>query len=510
MTPIQRSIFFSAAERYASLILFFISTAVLARLLTPKEFGVYAVVGAVTTMVSVSSQEFGGANYLIQKTTLDEGHVRTAFTITLALSLAIGALLAVLGGALGAWFRVDGVGAGVRIAALGFLVSPFSTTLLALLRRDLKFGEIAASNLLGNVAMVVVSITLAAMGYSFFAPIWGQVAGSVVQTAYLVAAHRDFRIFRPSLSGQREVVHFGLYSSGVVLINVAYNSAPQLFLARVLGFTAVGLYSRAVAVTQVFDRLVIQAISPVIMPAVAAQNRAGDDLKRVYLHAVSLLTALQWPFFLFVAMLAEPIIAFWLGPSWLAAAPLVRLLSIAYLALFGACLTYPVLVAAGSVRDTLVSSLISLPPSLAAIFIASFFSVEAVAASALATLPFQAAVAIYFVGRRLHFGVGDLVGALRKSAFVALCAGAAVAIGASTAHYGHLAPIAAIALSAALAAPAWLAALAVADHPLLAELKSAARGLRAVLGRGAPPVAAGAGGPGHDIVETVCNARESN
>ena len=77
--------------------------------------------------------------------------------------------------------------------------------------------------------------------------------------------------------------------------------------------------------------------------------------------------------------------------------PLVRLLCIAHLSLFAACLTYPVLVAAGSVRDTLLSSLISLPPSLLIIFVASFFGVEAVAASALLTLPFQAAVAIYFV-----------------------------------------------------------------------------------------------------------------
>ena len=66
--------------------------------------------------------------------------------------------------------------------------------------------------------------------------------------------------------------------------------------------------------------------------------------------------------------MAQPIILIWLGPTWLEVVPLVRMLCIAYLALFAACLTYPVLVAVGSVRDALISSLISLPPSLHHVF----------------------------------------------------------------------------------------------------------------------------------------------
>lgn len=488
MSSVQRSIFFSAVERYASLVLFFLSTAALARLLSPAEFGVYAVVGAVTSVVAVSSQEFGGANYLIQKASLTEANVRTAFTITFGLSLAIGLVLCLAGGLLGSLFGAAGVGTGVAIAAISFVITPFSTTILALLRRDLQFGVIAASNLAGNFTTVAVSIALAIKGYSYLAPIWGLVAGNAIQAASLMLARNNLRIFLPSLAGYGEVVHFGLYSSGVVLINVLYNSAPQLFLARALDFAAVGLYSRAVAVTQVFDRLVIQVISPVIMPAIVAQTRAGADLKRIYLHAISLLTALHWPFLLFIALLAKPIIAVWLGPSWLEVAPLVRLLCLAYLALFAACLTYPVLVAAGSVRDALVSSLISLPPSLAVILGASFFGVEAVAASALITLPFQAAVAIYFVGRRLDLSLRELVHAMRKSGLVALCSGVVMAAGAAAADYGLFGSVAAVAVSGILAAAAWLATLIAVDHPLLPALKSGAGGLRSAMWRGGVPV----------------------
>jgi O-antigen/teichoic acid export membrane protein len=492
MTSVKRSIFFSAVERYASLLLFFVSTAVLSRLLTPGEFGVYAVVTAVTSVFAASSQEFGGANYLIQKASLSEGNVRTAFTITFGLSITVGAGLYLLGDVVGAMSGYDGLKTGITVAVLNFAITPFSMTIIALLRRDMQFGVIAASNLCCNCTMVVVSIALAIMGYSYLAPIWGMIAGSVVQAAYLVAMRQDLRIFRPSLAGYVEIAKFGLYSSGVVLINVFYNTAPQLFLARMLDFAAVGLYSRAVNVTQVFDKLVTQVISPVIMPAIFAQTCAGADLKRIYLHAISLLTVLHWPFLTFMAVMAKPIISVWLGPSWLEVVPLVQLLCVGYLSLFAACLTYPVLVAAGSVRDTLLSSLISLPPSLLIIFAASFFGVKAIAASALLTLPFQAAVAIYFISRHLNLRLADITHATRKSGFVVLCSGTTVAICATLVEYGLIGSLAGIFVACVATASAWLAALIAVKHPLLPELKAPANRVLSALWNfvGVAPVAA--------------------
>jgi O-antigen/teichoic acid export membrane protein len=472
MNSVRRSIFFSAVERYASLILFFVSTAVLSRLLTPREFGVYAVVLAVTSVFSASSQEFGGPNYLIQKASLSENNIRTAFTVTFGLSVTIGIVLYLIGGALGTLLGADGFEAGIAVAVLNFAIIPFSTTIIALLRRNMQFGAIAASNLACNFTMVAVSIGLAMMGYSYLAPIWGMIAGSAVQAGYLIRTRHDLRIFRPSLVGYPEIVRFGLYSSGVVLINVFYNSAPQLFLARMLDFAAVGLYSRAVTVTQMFDKLVIQVVSPVIMPAIFAQTSAGGDLKRIYLQAISLLTVLHWPFLIFMAAMAKPIISVWLGPSWLEVVPMIRLLCIAHLSLFAACLTYPVLVAAGSVRDTLLSSLISLPPSLLIIFAASFFGVEAVAASALLTLPFQAAVAIYYVGQHLDLRLADFIRSTQKSGIVALCSGATAAICASFVEHGTIGSVAGIFVACGTVAGVWLAALLAVQHPLLAELKA--------------------------------------
>lgn len=477
MNSVQRSVLFSAADRYAGLVLFLVSTAVLSRLLTPAEFGVFAVVNALTAVIAAAFQEFGGANYLIQKHELSRGTIRTAFTITWAISLAVALILLASANAISQLFGQDSLRRGIEVSALNLLLLPVSGTLAALLRRDMQFGTLAICNLASNTTMALVSIGLAAMNLSYMAPIWGGVAGSMVLTAMLLSSYRDFSVLRPSLSEYRDVLEFGLFSSGVSAINIFYNLAPQLFLAKILDFTAVGLYSRAINLTQVFDRLVTQVLNPIIMPAIVTRRAAGADLRGVYLDAVQLLSAVQWPFLSFIAIMAKPIVLLWLGEAWLEVVPLVRILCLANLALFAACLTYPVFVAVGRVRDALVSSFISLPPSLLALLGASFFGVEAVAACALLTLPFQAAVAIYYLSSHLALLPGQFCGALLKSGVVTMVTASGAAICAVLIGTGTLNLIVGFVSALVVAAVCWLWGLIVTRHPLLQHLRQAAEGL---------------------------------
>jgi O-antigen/teichoic acid export membrane protein len=453
------------------------STAVLSRLLGPDEFGIYAVITAIIVVITASFQEFGGANYLIQKKTLSQQNVRTAFTITFCVSVVIGLALFKSSDALVWFFRQEGLKAGIAVSTLNFLLTPFSVVISALCRRDMEFGKLALCGLAANFFSTTVSIALAVLHYSFMAPVWGALAGNAILAGLLIATCKDRKIFRPSLSEYRDVVRFGLYSGGVSIINVFYDLAPRIFLARILDFAAVGLYSRAVGITQVFDKMVGQVLGPVIMPAIFAQTNAGGNLKRIYLDAIALLTGVYWPFLTFLAIMAQPIISIWLGQTWLEIVPLVRMMCIAYLSLFAACLTYPVLVAVGSVRDALISSFISLPPSLLIIFVASFFGVQAVAASAMLTLPFQAAVAIYFIGRHLKFDLLDLCRATLKSGIVTLFSCAGPVVCAAMIEFGLLSPIVGLAVACISTAACWVLSLVVTDHPLVPRLRLAATGL---------------------------------
>jgi O-antigen/teichoic acid export membrane protein len=477
MSKIHRSIFFSAVERYGGFVLSVISTAVMARLLTPTEFGIFAVISAIVAVITSFFQEFGGVNYLIQKASLSTRNIRTAFTITFFFSSIFGMALLAASSKLAVFFQQEGLVSGIAVVALNFALTPFSVTVTALFRRNMEFGKLAVCNLVSNFVAVAVAIALATLGYSYLAPIWGLVAGNVALSILLIVSWGDLNIFRPSLAGYRNVMRFGLYSSGASVINVFYNLAPQLFLARILDFSAVGFYSRAVGITQVFDKLIGQVLGPVIMPAIFVHIKAGRDLKRIYLDAISLLSVVHWPFLAFIAVMAHPIILIWLGPTWLDVVPLVRVLCVASLFLFAACLTYPILVAVGCVRDAMVSSLISLPPSLLVVFAASFFGVQAVAAVSLVTLPFQAAVAIFFIGRHLNMTLKELLQATWKSGVVTLASIAGPILCAIMIQVGLLGPVAGLTLACLSVAVGWCVTLAMTEHPLLPRLQYAVREL---------------------------------
>ena len=190
---VQRSIFFSAIERYGNLVLFLVTTAVLARLLTPTEFGIYAVVNAVTAVVAASFQEFGGANYLIQKRELSRASVQTAFTVTLGISALIGLALLALSGVLSQLFEQESLQKGIAVSALSFLLVPFSGTITGLFRREMEFGKLAICNLASSVAGAAVSIALAMLSFGFMAPVWGGIAGNVGVDDHVAQAASRFR-----------------------------------------------------------------------------------------------------------------------------------------------------------------------------------------------------------------------------------------------------------------------------------------------------------------------------
>jgi O-antigen/teichoic acid export membrane protein len=206
MNSVQRSILFSAADRYGNVVLFFIATAVLSRLLSPAEFGVCAFVSAVTAVIGASFQEFGGANYLIQKRELSPADVSSAFTVIFLFSVGVAVVLVLLAGPLSQLFVQDGLKGGIEVSALNFLLFPVSGTISALLRREMKFGWLAVCRLACNATIASVSIALAMTGFSYMGPIWGTVVGNLVLAVMLMAKHRDLGPLPPSLLNTPEVI----------------------------------------------------------------------------------------------------------------------------------------------------------------------------------------------------------------------------------------------------------------------------------------------------------------
>lgn len=469
MGDIRQSFLLSAAEKYLSQILLIATTMVMARVLTPAETGLYMTANAVILLAD-NFRNFGVGIYIVQEKQISQALVRSAFTVTLAFSLAIAAAIYAGAGSIAAFYAAPELKTLLVVSASGFLAVPFASPIMALLQRDLAFKAVAGVNLSAALTGFVLTVTLGLAGWGPVSYIWGFVGANVAMAATAFAMRPLPWIFVPCFTGIRRLLSFGVVSSLITVINMVYDMLPRLAFGKILGFDALGLYARAINVCQLPDRTVISALNPVILPAFASHARAGGSLRESYLRGLALILSVQWPALILLTLLADPLVYLLLGSQWGEVPPLVRLIALANMTLAPAALTFPVLVSAGRIADALKASLISLPPSMAIVIGAAFLGLHAVAASLLVVAPLQMFVALLFIRRAVGLTWADLtqpvLGNLALTAGAVLAPALIVATSPTGLSLGWLQTLASIAGGAA----GWLLALAVIDHPMKHEI----------------------------------------
>jgi len=211
MSSIRGALLFSFAERYALIVIGLASNLLIARLLTPVQIGVYSVTLAVMSIAQVL-RDFGVASYMIQEKELTDEHIRTALGVTLVIGVGLAVVVAVAAPWVAVFYSEPQMRELLWLGAVNFLLLPFSTISLALLRRSLAFKAVAMVNLVASLSGALTSVTLSWLG---FGPM-GLVAGTLVVSATtgLAAwwAQGDRRVLRPGLSQWRSLFKFGAQS----------------------------------------------------------------------------------------------------------------------------------------------------------------------------------------------------------------------------------------------------------------------------------------------------------
>jgi len=478
VSGIRWALFFASLERYISLVVSFATIAIVSRLLTPTEVGTSAIGTALIT-IAISLKEFAGSGFLIQGKEVGRRDVRTAFTVQFALTLVIAAAVVFVAPRFAAFYREPMLTLFVRVMATALLLDTFASPITSLLRRDLAFGTLAIISVATLCVSALVTVGLAASGFSFMSVAWAWLAATLTTMTLSVAYRPDLWIFRPSLEAWRRALAFGGYNGAMTVLQRLYEGLPQLVLGLLLPLGMVGLYNRATVISGITDKLFLAGVFNVAFPVLAAETRAGHNLKQCLLKAFSYITAFYWPSLLLMGLLAHPLVRLVLGAQWDAVVPLVQIIAVAILVWFPVMLTQPLLLAIGAMRHALLSSLIALPLSALVLCAASSFGVEAMAASQLVTTPFQMYVALRFIRRHAPFTWMELAVALRPSAVVSICSILPVllVIGLTGFDLRLSLPLAIVA--GGLSGCGWVVGIRLTGHPVGAEIHRAAE----ILGR---------------------------
>jgi O-antigen/teichoic acid export membrane protein len=445
-----------------------VSTATMARLVVPGDYGISVLGGAILS-VAEAVRGLGGCAYLIQEKELTSEKIRSCFSVSLVVTIVLSATLVLLSGPLTRYFLMPELGRYLQVAAVGYMTGPFAYPAWALMSRSMLLGPIAAIGVAAAAMNAVAGVALAWQGFGYMSFAWAGALSAITGMLLFVFVWRDISIYRPSLRGCRAVIAFGAHDSATAIVSQVAATIPYFIFGRLWSSEAVGLSQRAVMLCLVPERVILAGVGAVALPAFSRQVREGLDLKGDYLRATELITAALWPALLALGVLAGPIVAVLLGREWRDVAPLVEILTVALLFSFPASLQYPTLVAAGAIRYMPPAAVLQSALSLGLLYAAARHGLEAAAFSMWLIVPVNGAISFMLVQRVVGISWQEMVRATRRSA---LCAGLS-ALGSAAARFamdGYDMPLATTVIAVGLAGCGWLVGLRLTDHPMLREL----------------------------------------
>jgi O-antigen/teichoic acid export membrane protein len=308
-----------------------IGSVLLARLLVPGEYGVYAIVLFFIGLLARLATSGLGANLIRQSEEPADIDYRAVFTaqavpvVLLAAGLGLGAPVVA-----GLYDLPDGGVTLMQLLAVSFLVSSLTTIPINRLERHLHFRQVALIEVLQTLVFQGTAVILAWRGYGIlsfgFAVIARSVTGAV--TAQLVSPWRPG--FTRDGATIRRHARFGVVFQATFLVSTVKDSITTVFLGMLLGTAAVGYVGWAQMIAS-YPVLVLMATQRVYLPAFSRLREHPELLKRVVEAALQFANACAAPFAVVSLVLIEPITTIVFGEKWLEALPLFYLLWVANL-----------------------------------------------------------------------------------------------------------------------------------------------------------------------------------
>ncbi len=300
------------------------STAIFARLLTPKEFGVVASVTVITGFVEMF-KDAGLATAMIQADRVTHRQASTLFWINVAVAVVAGCIIAALAPAI-VWFYKDERLLNITFAlAATVAVGGLSVQYIAILRRRMEFGKLAVIELITMPTGIVIGVVMAWYGWSYWSLIGMTMAGPVVGAivSYFMVPWRPGKPSKvQTVMGQ---VKLGLGLSGASVLGYTRETFARLLIGRYFGISDLGVFSRAQELIQLPLRQALPPITSVLVPALSRLQNDPVRYRAAFRRIFSLALLVTYPLMLMCIGCAREIVEVLLGGGeWMGAVPVLQ------------------------------------------------------------------------------------------------------------------------------------------------------------------------------------------
>jgi O-antigen/teichoic acid export membrane protein len=300
--------------------------AILARLLTPTEFGQMAVVVAIAAFLQIFS-DAGISNAIIHYRHLTEAQRSSLYWLNVGVSLVVALLLTVSAPWIAQWYREPVIRNLLMLAGLSLFAASLGQQLRVKAQKDLRFDSLAKVELAAVICGFVIAVCSAGVfSAGVYALAWGSLAASVASSCFswLVLAGGWRPMWRLNVGEIRPFLSFGSYMVGNNLVNSFATQIDVLIGTRLFGANAMGAYTLSKNLTVNVQNVINPIVTQVGLPVMAKAQDDEQRLRRIYLQTIRMTASVNFPIYLAIAFFANDVVAIMLGEKWTHAVPLLQ------------------------------------------------------------------------------------------------------------------------------------------------------------------------------------------
>ena len=302
---------------------------VLARLLTPSDFGLMAMITVVIGFAQAFA-DMGISNAIIHRQDNTRSQLSSLYWLNLLAGLSVFALVMAFSPLVVKFYGEPRLASLIPWAALVFLVIPLGQQFQALLQKELQFDRLAKVEMASTGIGTVIAISSAIFGQGVFSLIWGQLAEG--STKALCLLRSSWAVWRPGLhlrwNDAKAYVAFGLYQMGERCLNYISANADYLIIGRFLGPETLGIYLLAYQLVTMPLARINPILTRVAFPIFAKKQADNTALRRGYLEMMKLLAHIVFPLLIGLATVAPVFVPVIFGVVWGPTIPLIQILAL--------------------------------------------------------------------------------------------------------------------------------------------------------------------------------------
>jgi O-antigen/teichoic acid export membrane protein len=305
----------SGIVQVLSQILSFISTIILARLLSPEDFGIVASASIFTELLSRMG-DMGLSTAIIQRKNITSSHLSTVFWSALGLGIVFCLITVAISPIAANFFHNEKIGPVLAVYSIAFVIAPLRMVHGTLMMKRLEFFRFSVCEIGNGITYALAVIALSFAGLGVWSIVFGYLASQVIYATLRWSLSRWHPSFIFSIKSLKELWGFGANVTGNTIVQYIIDKLDYLIVGKFLTVASLGIYSMSYKVVNMISNVTSASVSAVSFTTFSIVQEDKERLRRGFMKSTAYVSLIASPCFAGLAVLGPEIIKVAFGPGW--------------------------------------------------------------------------------------------------------------------------------------------------------------------------------------------------